>query len=237
MSKARKSGILLHITSLPGDYGIGDFGESAYRFVDFLERTGQGIWQVLPLGPTGYGNSPYQCYSAFAGNPLFVDLQGLAKRGLLDTKQLSAGAQLPSDKVDFDRVVEFRSDALRSAFEKFKGKKDANQDQMAAFVARHGYWLEDYTLFRALKTAHGGKAWHQWDPEVRRRDPAAIATWRKNLADEIAFETFVQFEFFQQWADLKNYANGRGIQIIGVIPIFVAHDSSDVWSHQDLFAL
>jgi len=239
MSNARKSGVLLHVTSLPSELGIGDFGESSVRFVDFLKRTGQGVWQVLPLGPTGYGNSPYQCYSAFAGNPLLVDLQDLKKRGLLTDKELSPGRGLPTDKIDFDGVVEFRTACLRSAFQNVQKQGSGTQTnhELASFAKRHSYWLDDYTLFRALKTAHGGQAWHQWDPAVRRREPKALAEWRAKLVDEVAYETFVQYEFFRQWKSLKHYANSLGIQIIGDIPIFVAHDSADVWSHQDLFAL
>ncbi len=239
MTKQRTSGILLHITSLPGEYGIGDFGPSAYRFVDFLRRTGQGVWQVLPLGPTGYGNSPYQCYSAFAGNPMLIDLADLAKQGLLSEQQLAAGRTLPKGSVDFDRVFAFHTDLLRKAFaaSQSQAQKRHSDEEIAAFAKRHQYWLDDYTLFQALKTAHGGKPWHQWDPAVRRREPKAMAQWREKLADEIAFERFVQYEFFRQWKALKEYANSQNIQIIGDIPIFVAHDSADVWSHQELFAL
>jgi len=238
MSNPRKSGVLLHVTSLPSEFGIGDFGESAVRFVDFLHRTGQRVWQVLPLGPTGYGNSPYQCYSAFAGNPLLIDLQRLQKQGLLDEKDLSPGRELPKDKVDFDRVVEFRTACLRTAFRRFQqGAAKKSSLDLASFAKRQSYWLDDYALFRALKTAHNGQPWHHWDEAVRRRDPKAIAEWRTKLEDEVAYETFVQYEFFEQWKSLKAYANSLGVQIIGDIPIFVAHDSADVWSHQDLFAL
>jgi 4-alpha-glucanotransferase len=238
MTNRRLSGILLHVTSLPGGYGIGDFGDSAYRFIDFLARTGQGLWQVLPLGPTGYGNSPYQCYSAFAGNPLLVSLDALAAEGLLTPGDLRAGETLGQDTVDFDRVVEFHTSMLRRAFENSRQSGSPSRTaSLNAFAGAHQYWLGDYTLFRALKTAHGGRPWHEWDSAVRKREDAALKQWRARLADEIAYETFVQHQFFQQWHAVKQYANERGIQIIGDIPIFVAHDSADVWSHQDLFAL
>jgi 4-alpha-glucanotransferase len=238
MSKNRASGILLHVTSLPSDYGSGDLGACADRFIDFLARTGQGIWQVLPLGPTGYGNSPYQCYSAFAGNPLLISLDSLGEQGLLSSSDLRGGAQFSSAKVDFDGVIEYRTKLLRRAFATAQTRVDpASQAAMNSFADEHRYWLDDYVLFRALKTAHGGKPWHEWDPAVRNRNPKALVEWRLKLADEVAYETFVQFEFFQQWTALKERANRNHIKIIGDIPIFVAHDSADVWAHQELFSL
>lgn len=238
MTSSRKSGILLHITSLPGGHGIGDFGKSAHQFVDLLARTGQTIWQVLPLGPTGYGNSPYQCYSAFAGNPLLVSLDDLASQKLLSPDSLRSGPAFPTKRVDYDAVVEYQTAKLREAFQEFRRRpNDEAKRELGAFSANHRYWLDDYALFRALKTYNGGKPWHEWDVDVRSRDPKALAAWRQQLADDVAFETFIQFEFFRQWKSLKKYANDRGVEVVGDIPIFVAHDSADVWSHQDLFSL
>ena len=216
----RSSGILLHPTSLPGNCGIGDLGPEAYRFVDFLADAGQKIWQVLPLGPTGYGDSPYQLFSAFAGNPLLIHLDAEA-------------SEFPEDTVDFGRVIRFKMPLLRAAYEHFKGGAE-----FEAFRSDNAAWLGDYALFIALKEAHGGEAvWSRWEPEIAQRQPAAMAAWRERLAGEIAFVEFTQYLFAKQWRALHDYARERGIRIMGDLPIYVAHDSADVWAHPELFQL
>ena len=233
----RSSGILLHPTSLPGPYGVGDLGPEAHRFVDFLAAAGQRIWQVLPLGPTGYGDSPYQLFSAFAGNPLLISLDQLAAEGLLTPAELAEAPRFPAATVDYGRVIHFKMPLLRAAFDRFKqsGKPDA---QFADFRAANAAWLADYALFMALKEAHGGEAvWSRWEPDIARRQPAAMAAWRERLANQVEALEFQQYLFARQWRDLHAYARNRGIRIMGDLPIYVAHDSADVWSHPDLFQL
>jgi len=234
----RRSGILLHVSSLPGPYGIGDLGPSAYGFVDFLHRTKQSLWQVLPIGPIGYGGSPYQSPSAFAGNPLFVSLEWLVEEGLLGSLRLSEGAEFSSTKVEYDRVVDWRRSRLADAFCKFSVSTDAvTRQRFARFRFAEAAWLDDYALFIALKDSYKGAAWTSWDPDLIRRRPAALTEARRRLANEIEAEIFVQFQFSEQWTALKRYANDRNLQIVGDIPIFVAHDSADVWANQGLFHL
>jgi len=236
--RRRESGILLHVTSLPDNQGIGNFGPAAYRFVDFLARTRQQLWQVLPLGPTGYGNSPYQSFSAFAGNPLLISLEALASEGLLDTADLPTSAGFPADAVAFDEVALQQTRLLGQAFDRFRSPPFANQQaELALFVDEHSAWLDDYALFQGLKWAHGGVAWTCWEPRARDRDPEAIRSYREQLRQQIELEKFTQFKFYGQWRALKRYANERGISIIGDLPIFVAHDSSDVWVNKDQFYL
>ena len=238
MMLSRSSGILLHPTSLPGRFGIGDFGDEAYRFADFLVASGQSLWQVLPLGPTGHGNSPYACYSAFAGNTLLVSPQRLVQAGLLDQDDLSHTPAFPEDGIDFDEVTHFKDQWLRKAFDRFKQSNDGQwRDAFENFCEKHSSWLEDYALFRALKDSHGGKPWSLWDAALARRDATALARARAALREQIEAQKFYQFLFFKQWLDLKAYCNERGIKLIGDIPIFVAHDSADVWTNPDLFKL
>ena len=238
MSVRRKSGILLHITSLPGKAGVGNFGDDAYRFVDFLQRAGQSLWQVLPLGPPGYGNSPYQCYSAFAGNPLLISLDQLQREGWLEALDLAPAPHFPEDAVDFDHVLAHQQRFLHVAYKRFENDASAEQRaELDQFAKTHSSWLDDYALFQAIKQANGGRAWHTWRSALRSREPEALAAARNELADAIAFERFVQYHVFRQWKALKRYANERGISIIGDIPIFVAHDSADVWARQELFSL
>ena len=238
MSFTRSSGILLHPTSLPGKYGIGDLGDEAYAFIDFLAASGQSLWQVLPLGPTGYGDSPYQCFSAFAGNTLLINPQRLVRDGLLSAEDLANAPAFPEEKVDFGPVIEFKSALLRKAFENFKRTNNAMlRDEFGAFCHQVAPWLDDYTLFRAIKDARGGVAWHTWEPALVRRDPKALEAAREELRDAVDAQKFYQYLFFKQWLALKSYCRERHIQIIGDIPIFVAHDSSDVWTHPYLFKL
>jgi len=217
----RASGILLHPTSLPGPAGseAGDLGEEARRFVDFLAEAGQSWWQMLPVGPTGFGNSPYSAQSAFAGSPALVSLDRLADDGLLD----AADRRRP------------REDHLRAAFGAFR--KRSPDPGYAAFVAEAAPWLEDFALYRALKRAHREMQWTRWDPELRDRRPEALARARRELDDEIAYVRFQQWRFASDWRDLRAYAHARGVGLIGDMPIFVAHDSADVWQHRELFHL
>src|SRR5438270_1788368 len=234
----RASGILLHPTSLPGRFGIGDLGDEAYRFADFLDAGGQSLWQVLPLGPTGYGDSPYAGYSAFAGNTLLVSPERLSAAGLLSKNDLNDIAPLMSDRVDFARAHEIKDAVLRKAFAKYQQTTDTEfRSAFETFAEQNASWLDDYALFRALKTAHGGAAWYEWERPLVRRTLAAVARAHEELHDEIEAQKFNQFLFFKQWLDLKNYCNRRGIQIVGDVPIFVAHDSADVWTHPDQFKL
>jgi 4-alpha-glucanotransferase len=238
MSTSRKSGILLHPTSLPSRWGIGDLGASAYAFVDFLVAAGQQLWQVMPLGPTGYGDSPYQGFSAFAGNPLLISLDGLLSDGLLTAEDLAEAPTFAEAMADYGAVIPFKLGLLRRSFERFNaGGTTGQRHDFANFRARTHGWLNDYTLFAALKQAHGGAEWSSWEPTIRRREPEAVDRWTRELYDELQFQAYLQFLFFGQWGRLKSYANRRGVQIIGDIPIFVAYDSADVWNNRAIFAL
>jgi len=237
MQLERASGILLHPTCLPSPYGIGDLGPEAYRFVDFLAASYQRLWQVLPLGPTGFGNSPYLSYSALAGNPLLISPQQLHQQGLLADRDLADFPEFPAERVDYDRVKETKMPLLRQAFANFRADFDRQGEGYDAFCARHAYWIDDFALFMALKDVFGGRPWHQWTWSIARRDQQALDEWRGRLGEEIFFHKYVQFEFYRQWQALKRYANDHGIQIFGDIPIYVAHDSMAVWAHQDIFCL
>jgi 4-alpha-glucanotransferase len=235
---SRVSGILLHPTSLPGPFGIGDLGSGAYRFISFLRRGGQRVWQILPLGPTGYGNSPYQTYSAVAGNPLLLSLEKLREEGLLSAGDLQAVPPFPQHRVDYDAVREFKGKLLWRAFEHFQGRATGPQgDDLAAFAAHQAEWLEDYALFMALKEAHQGVPWNQWERSAALREPAALEGWRKKLAPRVQFHQFLQYQFFRQWQSIKVECQQHGIQLFGDVPIFIAHDSADVWAHPELFHL
>ena len=200
----RASGILLHPTSLPGPFGIGDLGAGAYQFVRFLQDSCQHVWQLLPLGPTGYGNSPYQTFSAFAGNHLLLSLETLQAEGLLSANDLTDAPPFPLHRVEYDAVSDFKQGMLWKAFETFQRTATLSQrDDLAAFSQRQAEWLDDYTLFMALKEAHGGVSWTEWERAIARREPAAMTRWRKKLAPRIEFHTFLQYQFFRQWQNLK----------------------------------
>jgi 4-alpha-glucanotransferase len=234
----RLAGILLHPTSLPGRHGIGELGPEATAFLDFLAETGQRLWQVLPLGPTGYGDSPYQCFSAFAGNPLLVSLDLLRAEGLLSDADLAKAPAFPEREVDFGAVIDFKRPALARAFRAFGKKATAEQNAaFAAFCAANASWLADFALFMALKHANGGAAWHTWDAALVGREPEALDRARRELAREVREVEFEQWLFFDQWAAVRAQAGERGIAIMGDIPIFVAHDSADVWAHPEIFQL
>jgi 4-alpha-glucanotransferase len=238
MTFPRASGILLHPTSLPGHFGIGDLGEGAHRFADFLKASGQSIWQMLPLGPTGYGDSPYACYSAFAGNTLLISPELLFKDGLIAKTDLADLHSLPAERVDFGEVHRTRDLMLEKAFANYQRTTDTEfRSAFETFAEQNASWVDDYALFRALKNSHDGAAWTNWEQSLVRRTPAALARARTELHDRIEAQKFYQFLFFRQWLDLKTYCNRRGISIVGDIPIFVAHDSADVWTNPDQFKL
>lgn len=234
----RESGVLLHPTSLPGPHGIGDFGPPAFRFVEWLEAAGQKLWQVMPLGPTGFGDSPYASPSAFAGNPLLVSLTWLEGEGLLTSEDFAGTPEFPAHQVDFGTVVPFKDRLLRSAHARFLGSAgDRFRREFAAFVDDEAWWLDDYALFMAIKRSQGMAGWQSWPRELRLRDKEAIAQARIDLGDEIGFVQFTQWCFQRQWQQVRRHANERGIRVIGDIPIFVAEDSADVWASQDQFQL
>ncbi len=239
----RASGILLHPTSLPGQWGVGDLGPAAYEFVDFLVAARQHFWQVLPLGPVGLGNSPYQSPSAFAGNPLLISPELLLKQGLLSADVLYAedGVPLrafPAATVDFPAATAWKQHLLETAFACYNQHPDPTlQAAFAAFRAEHAAWLDDYACFMAIREHLGGATLSEWDPAIRTRNPAKLQQLRQELAPRITFYAFTQFLFFQQWFALKQYANANGVEIIGDAPIFVAYDSADVWANPDIFFL
>jgi 4-alpha-glucanotransferase len=233
----RSSGILLHPTSLPGAYGIGELGQEAHAFADFLRDSGQHIWQVLPLGPTGYGDSPYQCFSAFAGNPLLISIDRLVERGYLDALDLAGKPQFPDDVVDFGAVIAWKRPLLQKAFENFRHSSPGDRQEFEAFCQRHASWLDEYALFMAAKDAHDLVIWMEWELALALREPAALAEAREKLRDDIECTKFIQFEFERQWCDLKAHCTRNEIRIMGDMPIYVALDSADVWAHRELFEL
>ena len=238
MSFPRSSGILLHPTSLPGPYGIGELGAEAHRFADFLKDAGQRIWQLLPLGPTGYGDSPYQCFSAFAGNPMLISLDTLVKRGYLSREDLDPHPAFPRDKVDFGPLIEWKTPLLRKASQGFnRTATSADRHDFEQFCERHSSWLEEFALFMALKEVHNNIMWTLWEPELALRDPVALDKARQDLQQQIACNKFIQFEFARQWSELKAHCERNGIRVMGDVPIYVAQDSSDVWAAPGMFDL
>ncbi len=241
MRLPRASGVLLHPTSLPGPHGSGDLGREAYHFVDWLTVAGQALWQVLPLTGIGPGNSPYMSPSAFAGNPLLVDLADLRREGWLEEADLAAAPGLEAQRVNFAAVVPFRMERLARAAERFAAQGTAAQRaDFERFRAEQASWLGDYSLFMALaeRPVPGGwLEWPQWETALARREPAAMAVARERHAGRVAFWEFCQWRFFRQWAALKAYANGKGVRLVGDAPIFIAHSSADAWAHPELFEL
>jgi 4-alpha-glucanotransferase len=232
----RSSGVLLHISSLPGEGGIGCMGKDANLFVDFLAQTKQKIWQILPLGPVGYGNSPYQCYSAFAGSPMFIDIQQLVEDRFLSMTTV-IDEQFNEKVVDFERVEKWKSGLFREAFIGFQKNFSRFQDEYFTFMQHNAWWLDDYALFRSLKTKHDETVWNTWDKKLVNRDKHSLQGAFKELHAEIDYHRFLQFIFFRQWLKLKKYANSKGVRIIGDIPLYVSLDSVDVWANQDIFLL
>jgi 4-alpha-glucanotransferase len=248
MELTRASGILLHPTSFPGPYGIGDLGEAAFDFIDYLVEAKQSLWQVLPLGPTGYGDSPYASFSSFAGNPLLISLDKLVETGDLAAADLANVPNFPIDKVDYGWVIHWKMPLLQKAARNFLTRAGADRRvEFEAFCAEQAGWLEDYALFMAVKEHFDEKArkanifgamWsNYWDKDIALRQPEVVARWQKERAETIAIRKVWQFYFFQQWTSLRQYANQQGIRIIGDIPIFVAPDSVDVWANRELFHL
>jgi 4-alpha-glucanotransferase len=235
MSYVRKSGLLLHPTSLPGPGGIGSLGQEARNFVDFLHSSGQSIWQILPLGPTGFGNSPYACYSAFAGNPLLISLEEIAAEGDIGSDESTA--VFPEDRVDYDRVSEYKSRLLRKAAGSFFASGDSPRREEFETFRQNNLWLKDYALFMALKKHQGGNVWCDWPHELALRHHEAVDAASVMLESEIREHEYMQWQFFRQWHRIREYANSRGVMILGDIPIFVAHDSADVWANPQLFQL
>ena len=261
MKFERSSGILLHPTSLPGRHGIGDLGPQAYRFVDWLVSTGCKLWQVLPLGPTGYGDSPYQCFSAFAGNPYLINPEFLIQDGLLTQADLDDKPDFNASCVNFGLLIPWKLNLLLKAFSHFTqhatyhpeaersgrdilSRSEAERTQYETlhtdfnyFCAENAIWLDDYALFMSLKEANGGGAWNSWDSSIRTREQPAMDKARKEHAENVQRYSFYQFLFFRQWNNLRKYANEQNIKIIGDIPIFIAYDSADAWANPDLFFL
>ncbi len=230
----RRNGILMHISSLPSDYGIGSLGIPAYKFADFLCEAGQSLWQVLPTTPTSFGDSPYQSFSVFAGNPYFIDLDILHKQGLLTKKDLEDSKYTKNiEKVDYAWLYENRKKVMASAYMRF----DKSDKKYISFCKKNKDWLSDYALFMALKDAHGGIAWYDWADEYKMRDKSALERFEKEQADAIELYKMQQYLFASQWTELKAYVNSKGIKIIGDMPIYTAHDSADVWANPDLFKL
>ncbi|MDJ0693899.1 MAG: 4-alpha-glucanotransferase [Mastigocoleus sp. MO_167.B18] len=234
----RSSGILLHPTCFPSRFGIGDLGADAYRFIDFLQQSNQQYWQILPLGPTGYGNSPYMCYSAIAGNPLLISPEKLKDEDLLAEEDFDHLPAFPGDRVDYQLVIDTKIPLLQKACNNFKHHASPEKNQeFADFCSNKAYWLDDFALFMALKDRNEDSSWRTWEAEIARHEPEAIQKAQEELSENIFYYKFVQYEFFRQWSELKTYANERGVNIIGDIPIYVAHDSADVWANREIFCL
>ena len=238
MKLERCSGILMHPSSLPGPYGIGDIGPQALRWLDFLEQAGCSLWQVLPLGPTGYGDSPYQCFSAFAGNPYLVSPQLLLDDGLLRPEDVADLPNFPVEVVDYGAVIPWKMAVLDRAYDRFLTLVEEQiPSEFSEFCHRNSAWLEDFALFMALKDAHDGGPWNTWEEPLRDRQDEALNRARRELVEAVNRHRFRQFLFFRQWEALRRQARLKGIKLIGDAPIFVAHDSADVWSHPELFFL
>lgn len=235
MQFERASGVLLHLTSLPSRYGIGDLGEEAYNFVDFLKNANQKLWQILPLNPPEYGGSPYHCFSAFAGNTLLISIDKLIQDGLLKQEEVTDILKFTETKVDFSKVIKFKNELFSKAFKRFD--ELAEGDGYAQFKKENEYWLPDFCLYMALKEHFNNRVWNRWDTDIAFRQEQAIEKYQNKLADKIRYQEFLQYIFLKQWSELKHYANHNGIKIIGDLPIFVAHDSSDIWVYPELFDL
>ena len=235
MNIKRSSGILLHPTSLPGEFGIGTFGHEAYEFIDFLVEARQTLWQILPLGPTGYGDSPYQCFSSVAGNPLLINLNLLVENEWLKESDFFDSPDFSDNDVDYSKVISYKFPLLKKAYLNFIELKNSHNRSFNQFSKDNEDWLEDYALFMALKSHHDLNSWTEWELPYRRRNKKAIQSFIKDNKEEIDFNRFIQFLFFSQWLDLKKYANKNGIQIIGDIPIYISSDSVETWTQSEIF--
>ena len=229
----RRSGILMHISSLPSRYGIGKLGASAYQFADFLKKSGVSVWQILPLSPTSYGDSPYQSFSAYAGNPYFIDFEQLEEQGLLEHTDYADANWGSPNKVDYERLYQMCFPILKKAFQAF----DRTNPDYVAFCEKHRAWLPDYALFMALKFAHHGKAWTEWEPELAMRNAESLQKARSKYVEDVQFFQVIQYWFYSQWDKLKTYCNENGISLIGDMPIYVSYDSVEVWAQPELFEL
>ena len=237
---ARSAGVLLSITSLPSPYGIGTIGKEAREFADFLKRAGQKVWQILPVGPTSYGDSPYQSFSTYAGNPYLIDLDTLADEGLVTREQLAGFDWGYSDKeVDYEKIYNSRFRVLRMAFETFKsrGTKDREHRKYRAFVRKNGKWLKNYALYMAVKNSFDMVSWTEWPEDIKMREETAVRRYERRLRDDVNFWKYLQFKFYEQWDAFRAYVNGLGIKILGDMPIYVAMDSADTWANPELFQL
>ncbi|MDD3876926.1 MAG: 4-alpha-glucanotransferase [Bacteroidales bacterium] len=232
----RCSGVLMHISSLPNKYGIGTFGREAYKFVDFLFESKQKVWQILPLGHTGFGDSPYQCYSAFAGNPLFIDIELLIEMGILVQVDLSTSISFSETEFDTQKVTQFKNPLFKKAVENFHAliSSDA-KEKYEEFCIKNKFWLDEYAFFMALKNHFNNKPWYEWPSEIKLRSKDALESLKNQLQTEIIQNKTIQFFFYTQWHALKNYANNKGISVFGDIPLYVAYDSADAWAHAELF--
>ena len=237
MEYKRSAGILLHPTSLPGDFGIGELGSEAFNFIDFLKNTGQTLWQIFPLGPTGYGDSPYQSFSTFAGNPYLISFEKLHEEGLLSKMDLELMPPSDPNQIDYGAIYNNKYKLLHIAYENMKKSGKSIIEECGNFCEENKDWIEDYALFMAVKNYHNGVHWKDWDEEIAFRKNDAVSKWKKILLDEVGFQKFMQFKFAQQWKEVREYANENGVQIIGDLPIFVAYDSSDVWANKRLFTI
>ncbi len=235
----RNSGIIMHIASLPGKYGIGTFGKEAYKFADFLKKSGQKYWQILPLGPTSFGDSPYQSFSAFAGNPYFIDFDILKEKGLLKAEEyekINFGEN--DEEINYALIFNEKMKVLRKAFDNFNSNKNIEvSNKFELFKKENSFWLEDYSLYMSVKQKFELRSWQEWDDDIKLRKSEAVKKYKEELSDEIEFWNFIQYEFFAEWNELKNYVNKLGVEIIGDIPIYVSEDSADVWSNPEAFLI
>ena len=235
----RASGILLPVFSLPSEHGIGCFSKEAYQFVDMLKKAGQSYWQILPLGPTGYGDSPYQSFSTYAGNPYFIDLETLVSEGLLtEAESREYDSEEQEESIDYEKIYKTRFKVLKKAYERFRDRMAGWHHEREAyerFISENAFWLDDYSLYMAVKDKNDGVSWNEWDAPLKNREEEALSEARKELAEEISFYKFQQYEFDRQWKKLHSYANEQGVKIIGDIPIYVAFDSADTWAAPQMF--
>lgn len=238
MNIQRSAGIICHPTSFPNKFGIGDLGPEAFHFLEFMESCGQTLWQVFPLGPTGYGDSPYQCFSAFAGNPLLISPELLLQDELLTWAQVESDEKHNPYSIDFGPVIESKYKLLRTAYEAFKVQTEHSyRKDLEKFKKENDFWLDDYSLFMAVKAYHGGALWTTWDEDIALRKNGAIKKWKEKLSDDINYQVFLQYVFSRQWHAVRKFANQKNIKIIGDLPIFIAYDSSDLWANKELFTV
>lgn len=236
--KARYGGILLHPTSLPSNYGIGDLGPELSKFIDLLYKHKLNLWQILPLGPTGYADSPYQSFSAFAGNPMLISFEKLIEMKLLTAVEAEPSKSFPTSHVDYGSVIEYKWNVLEDAFNNYQKEPSPNiKKEFNKFLHSNEFWVEDFSVFMSIKLEHNLRAWIEWEKDLRYSEPSAIKDWKSNHEKELLFHKFTQYLFFRQWNEAKKYANQKNIKIIGDIPIFVAYDSADVWAHPEYYQL